>query len=135
MHKEFIWVACDGTRFDGNNAYFECKQHEDKLKDVRYSSLTSFIQFFNGLGKPMMYSAVERGETPEYIKVLNVPDEDDDIFDLWREVVPSDLDDEICCYGEGWYVCSDGATFEYWEHIVNKFLAMQNVIEEINKGN
>ena len=135
MRKETVYIADDGTRFEGANAYFKCQQYEIELEEERFLLLREYIRFYDYKAEPLKYSLVNSGRTPYYSLVLRIPDEDDEGYDIWAEVVPSSLDEEICNYGEGWYVTTDEHNYDNWSNLVDEFNKQSAIIAKLEKGN
>lgn len=135
MKRETVYIADDGTRFEGLNAYFKCRQYEIELEEERFLLLQEYIRFYDYNAQPLKYSLVNAGHAPYYSQVLRIPDEDDEGYEIWAEVVPSGLDEEICNYGEGWYVTTDEHNYDNWSNLLDEFNKQAAIIAKLEKGN
>ena len=138
MRKVEIWIAEDGTRFEGLDACRECREYEESYNEEKYKVLSSFIKFYYCSGKPVFYHRMVRGATPMYAKVIRVPNEDDsfEINELWEKVVPEGLYDELYSDDSGWYISPDeNDRWQKWEEYEQTYKNHKEKIEKAeNEG-
>ena len=136
MRRETVYIAEDGTRFEGANAYFKCQQYETEMAEDKFQPLREYIRFYDYKAEPLKYSLVHSGNhTPYYSQVLRIPDDEDEVYGLWADVVPGTLDEEICNYGEGWYVTTDECNYDNWSNLLDEFNKQAAIIAKLEKGN
>lgn len=132
MRYEKIYYADDGTRFEGNTAYRDCKQYELELADKKYEPLKPFIQFYLFNGEPIRLSLMAESDCATFAHITSIPHGDNDkIRTLWNDVIPSNLDDEVY-YDEdcGWWVSYEGNWYS-WKNIINEFQEYEKIIKNI----
>ena len=138
MHTITIYVANDGTKFEGPNALAQCRAYEQEIEEQQLMTLEQYIKFFDWKGNPLSYSYVNRNAySVYYALVLGIPDEDEDpeAFRAWERVVPSELDEEICSYECGWYVGNGECVFHAWEQVVKDYTEQADIIGKLSEGN
>lgn len=136
MHRADKWIADDGTVFEGNDAYRKCHQYEMALREKKYDVLKNWIQFFNWQGKPMAYHLVKEGGYPTYARVLGIPSEYSDLWDVWCEVVPRELGDMLTYESDCglWVDPNESNEWVRWEEIVREYEEKKEKVEKIMEG-
>lgn len=138
MHTITVYVADDGTKFEGSNALAQCRAYEQGIEEQRFMVLEQYIKFYDWRGEPLSYSHVSRNPySIYYALVLGMPyeDEEPEAFQAWEKIIPSELDGEICSYGYGWYVGNGECVFHAWEQIVKDYTEQANIITILSEGN
>jgi len=124
MRIERRFFADDGTEFENE---FKCRLYEEELAQPRRNALKDYIIFFGTGGDVMPYSPFR---TPAYVFVKKLPD-NDKILELWNEVVPDILDDEINSMEElGWYYENE---YERWKSLNHSKKRILQIEEKLNK--
>lgn len=136
MRRADKWIADDGTVFEGENAYRRCYQYEQEQKENKYEALKNWIRFFNWKGEPLAYNCVKSDGYAHYAQVLGVPHEDFGIWDLWCEVVPSELGDMLAYDSDCgiWVNPKENDEWMRWEDMVNDFDVRKKSVEKIMEG-
>ena len=136
MRRADKWIAEDGTVFEGNDAYRKCHQYEMALREKKYDVLKNWIQFFNWQGKPMAYHLVKEGGYPTYARVLGIPSEYSDLWDVWCEVVPRELGDMLTYESDCglWVDPNENNEWVRWEAIVREYEEKKEKVEKIMEG-
>ena len=131
MKIEQIYIADDGTRFEGLNAYIECRKYELLRQSEKFAPLSSYIEFFDWNGAPINYGLMEDGCYAYFALVKDIPDEGTDVCEMWRRVVPTNLDCQI--YDDlGWYVARGDDQWYAWTDIVSEFAEKEEIIKKLN---
>ena len=136
MRRADKWIADDGTVFEGNDAYRKCYQYEQELEEKKYEALKNWIRFFDWDGEPMPYRWVRGGQYASYARVLGVPREDFDIWDLWCDVVPGELGDMLAYESDCgiWVSPNANGSWMRWENLVRDFEEKKSSVEKIMEG-
>jgi len=137
MREEKVYIANDGTRFEGEMAYANCMKYEQYQALEACGELRNYIRFYSWDGTELNAKSVADNIFSVYfVKVLDIPDEDEneEVYHLWNKAVSCDLDDAIGRYEFGWY-CSNGDNdWCYWGNIVKDYEECKAVIEKIEQG-
>ena len=137
MREERIYIANDGTRFEGAMAYINCVKYEQDKAWESYGDLRNYIRFYSWDGAELNIKSVSQNIFSVYfVKVLAIPNEEEnkDIYNLWSEIVSCDLDDAICRYELGWYCSNGDDDWCYWGNIVKDYEECKATIEKIEQG-
>lgn len=118
MREVRQWVADDGTVF---NTEAECERYE---RGVDYQLVSRYLRIFDRRGKPAKWG------TPWYnigyvqvIKPFNEMTWEES--SAWERVWDSELDDDISCWGEGWYFQDENDRWQYWTEYAKNFYAIE----------
>jgi hypothetical protein len=132
MRTEKIYIADDGKRFEGYNAYAECRKYELAKSNEKYAPLAPYIEFFDWAGKPICYGHMEEGCYAYYAHVKDIPDEGTPAYEMWGRIVPENLDCQICD-DLGWYVSNGDDRWYAWVDMVSEFAEKEKIINELNQ--
>lgn len=135
MTVKQIYIADDGTEFEGICAQKRCIAYEKEKTEKQLASLSSYIKFFGWDGRPLAYhSIIKNTDRIYYIQVLAIPDEktEPEIYSLWCKIVPWKLDEEISSCG--WYA-ADCECFRAWDKVVKSYNEQTKMIAKLRDGN
>jgi hypothetical protein len=137
MRVEKVYIADDGTRFEGATAYADCTKYEQDKEWESCGKLRNYIRFYSWDGTELNAKFVSQNIFSVYfVKVLDVPDEEghEEIYHLWNKTVSCDLDDAICHYELGWYCSNGDDDWCYWGNLVKDYEECKATIEKIEQG-
>ncbi len=137
MIEERIYIADDGTRFEGLMAYSRCLKYEQDKAWEAYDELRNYIRFYSWNGTELNAKSVLQNVYSVYfVKVLAMPDEEENekVFNMWDKTVSCDLDNAICDNELGWYCSNGDDDWHYWGDMVKKYEECKAMIEKIEQG-
>lgn len=123
MTEVVHYVADDGKVFLTEE---ECRQYE---KNLSVDILKDYIWFFNHNLIPINAQEIGRAE---FCKVLKPVDEwSDKALEVWGKVMDSELDETICDYDVGWYICDECDRWRYWAIVENEFYTLDRALDRL----
>ena len=137
MREERVYIADDGTRFEGTMAYSRCLKYEqDKAWEI-YGELRNYIRFYSWNGTELNARSVSQNCYSVYfVKVLAIPNEEENeaVYNMWTSTVSCELDDVICDNELGWYCSNGDDDWHYWGDMVKEYEECKAMIEKIEQG-
>ena len=139
MRTEKIYIADDGTRFEGVNAYARCIEYEHNKALDECVELRDYIRFYSWRGVELNAKSVSKNIYSVYfVKVLAIPDEEENekVYKAWDNTISCELDYIIkaCGDGLGWYYSNGDDDWRYWDDTVKEYEERKAKIETIEKG-
>lgn len=136
MREERIYIADDGTRFEGTMAYSHCLKYERDKAWETCGELRNYIRFYSWNGTELNAKSVSQNAYSVYfVKVLAIPNEENEtVYKMWSDTVSCDLDDAICHYELGWYCSNGDDDWCYWGNMVKDYEECKAMIEKLEQG-
>lgn len=122
MTQETIYVAKDGRRFFGANAYNDCANYEGQLQKVEQgrADLAKFVRFFDWNGKELTYEQARDNTYAIYYAAYLRPIFEDTFWTMLQEV-SWDLADTITYNETGWYYSNGTDSWKPWSTYAKEF--------------
>ena len=130
MQVKSIYIADDGKEFERQ---IDCIEYENQLKEKEFDVLANYIAFYSSAGERLPYGRVARNEyCAYYAKVIEVPEEDTDVYELSLKVISDGLFDYVFYDGYGkWYVADGEGHWQSWKEISDEYTQRNETINAI----